>query len=191
MIDDIKENKKHISANSGWYVHHLVWIPENLSEPITEDSQWRYFIKVAPIALWEETEKGDIEPITSSFGDTVFSMQTSGFMSNTLNHALIGVYHHDSYRTGDATILPHEYHPLGMLDTEYCKEGVLEEDLNPGLANLKETALRLKEEASEERNSKLFAKKMELEKTKAQIDEELRIATILYEFNESGGGIVL
>jgi hypothetical protein len=189
MTSSKNKKKTYIPANSGWFVHHLIWVPENASDIHDEDS-WKYFVKVSPVALWASTDEGEIEPVIPN-EDPVNPMQNGGFMPSTKNYVLIGVFHHDSYRMGDVVPLPSDYNPLDILNTAYFKGGVPKDELSEGLLHLKKTAMELKEYDHEDKKSELFAKKMKLLEKKSAVDEELRTTTLLLELSESGKGLII
>lgn len=190
MTSDNKVPRTYIPANNGWFAHHLIWMP--VDGDMRDKDSWKFFVKVSPVALWTSTDEGiiNLEPVIPD-GSPMNVMQDGGFMANTMNYAFIGAFHHDSYRMGDVIPLPYDYNPLEILDSEYVKGGVSEDDLSEILLDIRNTAMHLKEEAGEEQRQKQFANKMRLMEKKAAIDEELRIATLILDMNESGGSLAL
>jgi hypothetical protein len=188
MTSKSNNTTTYIPASSGWFAHHLIWLP--VDENVHDQDSWKFFVKVSPVALWAKTDEYtmNLEPVVPGTSP-MSALQNGGFMSATMNYAFIGVFHHDSYRMGDVVPLPYDYNPIEVLDSEYVKGGVSSDDLSELMINIRDTALNLKEEAGEERRKEQFANKMRLMEEKAAIDEELRIATLVLELNESGGGI--
>jgi hypothetical protein len=178
---------KYIPASSGWYAHFLAAYPENRDETGNPDLWNRYFLKVYPVAMWAENKENHIEPYITDDLNPVAPVSSA--LTTYKNYTFIGVYHHDSYRTGDIPTSPHEYNPLEYLDSEYTKDGVSEEDLPEYLMERLDSWRTLVEEASEEKKKELFAERMKLEEKKADIDEELRLASLILDFNERGGVI--
>jgi len=179
---------KYVPASSGWYVHSIAAFPEG--PEVGNPETWnRYFIKVEPVAMWVENKENHLEPYIADNVNPLAPLTSA--VSHYQNYTFLGVYHHDSYRAGDIPVSSFEYNPLDYLDSEYTKDGVLGEDLTDYFKEAIKRDKSLKEESSEEKKKELFAERMKLEEEKAKIDEELRLATLILDFNESGGAVAL
>lgn len=177
---------KYIPAANGWYAHFLARYPENREE-LTNPETWnRYFLKVYPVAMWVENKENHIEPYIADDINPVAPITSA--TETYGNFTFLGVYHHDSYRTGDIPSSPYEYNPLQYINSEeYTKDGVLAENLPEYLQERLEAWSKLQKQLSEEKTKELFAERMKLEEKKAEVDEEVRLASLILDLKENGG----